>query len=309
MKVSLVCAIWVWWALVVVPALVRPIIIEEKGSLRYNTVTFDLAEADEYSSSMTSLRNQLKDTTPVCQIPITRKTAADSLLFVLVDLTTTTSKTLTLAIDVTNVYVVAYRDKYQNKDRANFLLDASSVARKNLFTGAAVRNITFGGSYSSLEGAAKQTRANIELGVSKLEYAIESVYGKQTINGQLEAKFLLIAIQMVSEAARFKYIENEVVNSGLWGSFKPDPKMLSLENNWGTISEAIHKSAPTCTTISPPLTLTNPNNAQWKVGKVSDIRPDMGILKFKDTKLTRSTSHLGHIVWSIVPEDDGVIPI
>lgn len=302
MKVLLVMATWLCCAIIVFPALVTPSssTTEQQqtgtNTLRYNTVTFDLAQSDTYSKFIADLQTELFSGTTACQIPVTRATATTSndQRFVLVDLETPSQKTITLAIDVTDVYVVAYRDKFkekdgQMKDRANFLQDASTVAKENLFHGATVRNLAFKGTYTSLENAANQRREAIELGVDKLEFAIESVYGKTSTSQRNEAKFLLIAIQMVSEAARFKYIESKVNQSALdYESFLPDPKMLLLETNWGKISQEIHESAgakPACMNLSPPIPLKKPNGDPWTVDKVDTIRPEMGILKFKDAKL------------------------
>lgn len=314
MKSFLVIATWVCWAIIVLPAaFVRPSsTIEQTGALRYTTVALDLAEPETYASFMASLRAQLTGTME-CHIPVTRAKAADAQRFVLVDLKTSSDKIVTLAIDVTSVYIVAYRDTTSDKkDRANFLSDAPTVAKKNLFKGATVRNIPFGGNYIALEKAAGQGRNSIELGLAKLEFAIESIYGKKTIDGKLEAKFLLIAIQMVSEAARFHYIETKVTESGSHGSFKPDPKVINLENNWGKISDEIHKSVTSkppanCTNISPAINLINADGTQWKVDKIATIKPDLGILKFKDAKIIRIVSHFTRFVRSIIVdgEEDG----
>nr|QXF31168.1 ribosome inactivating protein [Bougainvillea glabra] len=271
-----------WWAIIVEIVLVKPSIIttKETTSLGYKTVSFNLGEADKYSTVIQDLRDALANGAPVCYFPVTAKTIADDKRFVLVDLTTTSRKTITLAIDVTDVYVVGYLDLYMDKDRAVFLAEVPSVATRHLFPGVTNREmLTFSGHYKTLQEAAKVNRENLELGVNKLGFAIESIYGK-ALNGKDIARFFLIVIQMMSEAARFKYIENEVVNNGLYGSFTPNPKVLELENSWGPISDAIHKSYPQCTTINPALKLRTPSNDPWVVDKVSEIRPDMGILKF-----------------------------
>nr|ABI64066.1 ribosome inactivating protein [Bougainvillea spectabilis] len=289
-----------WWAIIVEIVLAKPSIIttKETASLGYKTVSFNLGEAEEYSTVIQELRNALANGAPVCNFPVTAKTIANDKRFVLVDLTTTSMKTITLAIDVTDVYVVGYRDLYNNKDRAVFLAEVPSVAIHDLFPGVTNREmLTFSGHYQKLQEAAKVNRENLELGVNKLGFAIESIYGK-ALNGKDIARFFLIAIQMMSEAARFKYIENEVSN-GLYGSFTPNPKVLNLENNWGDISDAIHKSSPKCTTINPALQSKTPSNDPWVVHEVSEIRPDLGILKFKSSKLTQFIT----IIRSIVVEE------
>ncbi|CAK7340065.1 unnamed protein product [Dovyalis caffra] len=283
MKAFFQIAIWVWWTVMIVPALVCQSAIEETKALSYSRVTFNFegATTKTYSDFMTSLRNQLKSGS-VQGLPVTRKTVKDTERYLLAELKINNQNSVTLAIDVTDLYVVAYLDKYQGKDRVNFLRDAPKVARDNLVDkGATVRNIGFGGSYRELEGAATG-RQNIELGVTKLQYAVQSVSGKApaSLTKQIEGKFFIISIQMISEAARFEYILKKVLEKGIDGSYKPDPKTLNLENNWGKISEAIHKSS-SAGIISPALQLIDANNKPWTINNVKEIAPDIGLLKFK----------------------------
>nr|AJS14603.1 bouganin [Bougainvillea spectabilis] len=225
-----------WWAIIVEAVLV-------KTSLGYKTLSFDLGDAEEYSIVVQSLRIVLAKGTVVCQFPVTSQSIADDLRFVLVDLTTSSKKTVKVAIDVTDVYVVGYQDKLDGKDRAVFLKDVPSVATRDLFPGVTTRiTLPFDGTYGGLQANAGVARENLDLGVNNLGFAIEAIQGK-ALNNRNIARFFLIAIQMMSEAARFIYIQNEVVNNGLYGSFKPNAKVLNLENNWGAISEAIHKSS------------------------------------------------------------------
>ncbi|CAK7324457.1 unnamed protein product [Dovyalis caffra] len=196
MKALLLITIWVWLTVMIMPALVCPSVIEEPKTLRYNTVTFNFEDAteDSYSEFVKSLRTAVKSK-EAFGLPVTAKTVPDSQRFVLVDLKTENDKNITLAIDVTNMYVVGYRDEYNGKFRANFLADASDFAKKNLFTEAKeVRVTKFTGGYPDLERYAKTGRENIELGVYKLEQAIESVYGK-SVGEQIEAKFFIVSIQ------------------------------------------------------------------------------------------------------------------
>ncbi|CAK7352001.1 unnamed protein product [Dovyalis caffra] len=270
----------VWWIVVIVAALVCPLVIQKTKTLRYNTVTFNFEGATEasYSAFVNSLRNEVKSKV-VQGLPVTAKTVPDSKRYVLVDLKIDSQKFITLAIDVTSMYVVGYRDSYAQKDRANFLADAPEVAKKNLFKEAKeVRVTKFTGSYPDLERYAKTGRENIELGVYKLEQAIESVYGK-SVGEQIEAKFFIISIQMVSEAARFEYILKKVLEGGIYGSYKPDPKAISLETSWDKISKAI-QTADASGKFSSPIILKDVAGKTWTVNQVSDIAKDMGLLKF-----------------------------
>ncbi|CAK7352013.1 unnamed protein product [Dovyalis caffra] len=286
MKALLRITIWVCLTVMIMPALVCPSVIEEPKTLRYNTVTFNFEDAteDSYSDFVKSLRNAVKSK-EAFGLPVTAKTVPDSKRFVLVDLKTESDKTITLAIDVTNMYVVGYRDEYNGKVRATFLADASDFAKKNLFTEAKeVRVTKFTGGYPDLERYAKTGRENIELGVYKLEQAIESVYGK-SVGEQIEAKFFIVSIQMVSEAARFQYLLNKVLEGGIYGSYKPDPKAISLENNWDKISKAIQTANASGNFVSPnnSVSLKDAKGNTWVVTQVSQIKNDMGLLKFLET--------------------------
>ncbi|CAK7340041.1 unnamed protein product, partial [Dovyalis caffra] len=55
--------------------------------------------------------------------------------------------------------------------------------------------------YGGIEGK-PNTRLKLELGIERLKFAILSVFGKQQIKENLEAKLLLLSVQMVSEATR-----------------------------------------------------------------------------------------------------------
>ncbi|KAK1405725.1 hypothetical protein POM88_005330 [Heracleum sosnowskyi] len=72
-----------------------------------------------------------------------------------------------------------------------------------------VRTTKFGGGYTSLERDADVSGLDQQLGIPNFDGAIRSMYGRQEneLNqGNGEAKFLLIAVQMVAEATRFQFI-------------------------------------------------------------------------------------------------------
>ncbi|CAK7351997.1 unnamed protein product [Dovyalis caffra] len=306
----------VWWIVVIVASLVCPLVIHKTKTLRFNTVTFDFETATplvientnalrynpvtfnfegateaSYSEFVNSLRNEVQSKV-VQGLPVTAKTVPDSKRYILVDLEIDSQKFITLAIDVIDMYLVGYRDKYNGKDRANFLKDAPKVARDNLFKEATkakqVRNTTFNGTYTDLERFAKSGREKIELGIRKLQKAIDEFYGKsdeeKKSQANSEAKFFIISIQMVSEAARFQYILNKVLEGGIYGSYKPDFKATSLETSWDKISKAIQNADAASGEFRPPtssVSLQDEKGKAWIVKKVSDIKSDMGLLKGK----------------------------
>ncbi|KAK9749779.1 hypothetical protein RND81_02G149400 [Saponaria officinalis] len=92
----------------------------------------------------------------------------------------------------------------------------------------------------SLEIAGMTTVKKAGLGVTKLLSYMGAVTGRAR-HVTDEATFLLVALQMVSEAARFQYIENLVLTNFPNG-FTPEDKVIILEKNWGTISKNIKDS-------------------------------------------------------------------
>nr|CAK22417.1 ribosome-inactivating protein [Beta vulgaris] len=307
---ALTAARWIQWCIIMVVVIV-PITAtttedEAVGKkLSYTTVTFELKYGVEplkgYSSFLTRLRNAVEAPTRACGLQFTRKVPLTGKQYVLVDLKFSNTQWVTLGIDAKDLYVWAYQDnvKYNGKFRANFLGDAPQSAKNSLFPGSTKRTTRFGGNYNSLEPAAGVTRNNIVLGTQNLDGAIKRVYGKQegVLNqGKDEAKFFLIAIQMVAEAARFKFMEQGIVKGDKTTAFKA--KMVAFQNDWDPISQAIHRAeaaARKCTTISPTLVISNTGYRQ-EVNRVDAVKNDMGLLKYKS---------IGSSVVNSILADDG----
>nr|P85101.1 RecName: Full=Ribosome-inactivating protein lychnin [Silene chalcedonica]2G5X_A Chain A, Ribosome-inactivating protein [Silene chalcedonica] len=206
------------------------------------------SDSAKYSSFLDSLREEFGRGTPkVCNIPVTKKANNDK--FVLVNLVLPFNRnTITLAFRASDAYLVGFqdRDSKTNKLRANFFSDeyrALSGKYKSIFTDAEVLApaLPCASTYTDLQNKAGVSREKLSLGVSSLQTAFTAVYGK-VFTGKNVAKFALISIQMVAEAARFKYIEDQVINRGMYSSFEAGARITLLENNWSKISEQYHKS-------------------------------------------------------------------
>lgn len=273
--------------------------VENVGrQLRFGTVTFDLSTGvSGYSSFLTRLRNKLEAPTRACGIQSTRNTPIPGQEYVLVQLKISNTQWVTLGINTTDIYVYAYQDnvKYNGQFRATFLKGSPEATYKSLFQGSTQRTTRFNGNYDKLESAAQVKRRNLALGVENLRAAIINVYGKQETEldkGPAEAKFFLLAIQMVSEAARFKFMEQGIVAGNKTVAFKN--KMVAFQNDWSAISNAIHNaelSTRKCTTISPTLVISNIDYRQ-EVTKVDQIKSDMGILLHKEAGLSVEMSSI-----------------
>ncbi|KAH9612517.1 hypothetical protein KSS87_005417, partial [Heliosperma pusillum] len=174
---------------------------------------------------------------------------------------TVSTGTVSLGLKYSDLYVVALLAKNdKNVNRAYYFNGEITSAQLDVLfqeaKGAAnQQKITeYGENYASLEKAAKVDRKKAGLGIGKLVTYIGDVNGKAR-QVQAEAKFMMVAIQMVSEAARFKYIEKMVL-SNFPNGFTPDDKVLILERNWDRISEAIKGSKNGV--FTPSLVLKSP---------------------------------------------------
>ncbi|KAJ0968513.1 hypothetical protein J5N97_025430 [Dioscorea zingiberensis] len=129
---------------------------------------------------------------------------SDSQRFVLVELMTNRDEhTITLAIDVVNVYVVAY----QAGDNSFFLSDAPDGVDRYLFTGTTQSTLPFNGSYTDLElKAGNIIRDKIPLGTEELIQAVWSLRYSTSSSTRTQARSLIVIIQMIAEAARFNPI-------------------------------------------------------------------------------------------------------
>ncbi|XP_048495865.1 antiviral protein MAP-like [Beta vulgaris subsp. vulgaris] len=265
------------------------------SALAYPTETYDLNSGTKaYSQFLTNLRTRL-EATKACNIRVTQATLPADAEYVYVNLKVTAAQWVTLAIRVDNVYLVAYRVGGQTKGTFFNELDVRSARSKLFDKNDNQPTLQYDSNYNSIQ-AVGGSRKDLALGIQELRKKIVAFYDHRTpVSAAEVARFLLMSIQMVSEAARFKYIETLVVNSGSSKAFKPDDKMIDLETNWGKISKAVHQSneqVPNkCVTISPPIVIAG---KKWNL--VSDVKIDVILLKYKSNDANSCTS--GHQLFS-----------
>ncbi|KAL9244230.1 hypothetical protein vseg_018031 [Gypsophila vaccaria] len=246
-------------------------------------ITLDLRETSKqaYSDFLTGIRNNVEDKNLKyggTDIPVI---GAPTQTYLRINLLTTVGN-VSLGLLRSDIYVMAYMAKNdQQRDRVySFGEKISPSELDKLFPeakGAAnQQKITeYGESYASLEAAGITKVKKAGLGVSKIISYIRAVSGqaRQVPN---EAKFLLVALQMVSEASRFGYIENMVLNHFPSG-FTPDDKVIILEKNWGTISQNIKASEKGV--FRPPIVYTDSAvTTTWRVTKVNEL--NVRLLKY-----------------------------
>lgn len=246
-----------------------------------------------YSKFIGDLRNILKDPKrSYFGIPMIR--LYPRLQYMYVELEAAAGYAITLAIRMDDLYVVGYAYRYKGRElRARFLqLETTEIQAevdKKLFPDATNKDkdIGYEGNYDKLQATAKTNRQSLDLGNQALETYIEEItykdYNKVDEFKRTEARLLLVVIQMVSEAIRFKYIEDKIKENFSKG-YAPDPRALDLEKNWEKLTKVITVANPQTGEIPKKeldnLKLSNPNGTPQNIKNVYDIIGDMGLLKY-----------------------------
>ncbi|KAL9235079.1 hypothetical protein vseg_009875 [Gypsophila vaccaria] len=259
-------------------------IILQSSALRAATIQLDLTSRnkDDYKNFLSDIRKNVKDPSLKyggTDIPVIGKPSGT---FLRINLKYSSTGTVSLGLLRNDLYVVAYLAKDEK---------AKSVAYsfKNVITTGQLdalfpeakgktnqKTITeYDESYKSLEKAAKQSRKQAGLGIEKLVKYIQQVDGKAR-KVQNEATFIMVAIQMVSEATRFVYIENLVRNTFPKG-FTPDDRVIIFERNWKRASEAIKGS--TNGAFATTLVLTS-EGITTEIRANNAAQLEMGLLKY-----------------------------
>ncbi|XP_028085351.1 nigrin b-like [Camellia sinensis] len=203
----------------------------------YPSISFNVVGATEasYRDFLGALREIVsRGTQTVNGLPVL-KTAGNVLdrdRFVLVNLINI--NTVTLGIDVVNLYVVAFSSA---NSQSFFFKDATTLQLNNLFVGTKQTKLTYTSNYDSLEQQSK-ARDKLPLGPTPLADAITRLW-----YGGSVAEPVLVVIQMVSEAARFKRIEEQVRKSITdRNTFTPKGLIVSMENEWSSMSKQVQLS-------------------------------------------------------------------
>ncbi|NNN29166.1 hypothetical protein HLK59_02130 [Streptomyces sp. S3(2020)] len=97
------------------------------------------------------------------------------------------------------------------------------------------RTTSYNGSYLQLERRVGD-RANIPLSPNTVRQAVRDLSRSASSEAQ-EARGLIVLIQTISEAARFRPIEEMFRNTYTTEAVLPPPHILALENSWASMSE------------------------------------------------------------------------
>lgn len=244
----------------------------------------------EYEAFLAWLRESLGSAEHIWTLPVLRSRGSVPLSqrFVLVDITNYAGETATLAVDVTNVYIVGYRvGNHSFFTRPED--DDTREAINRLFEGTERHTFTFTGSYVDLERAAGGRegtirRDTIGLGTGALDAAVTTMnlYANNPTPTILHsvARGLIVCIQMISEAARFRYIEFEM-KSRIRRNIdsEPDPSIIELENSWSALSDQIQMSH-TDGVFQSSIQLQRRNYSRFHVSDVQTVLPFISLLLF-----------------------------
>ncbi|XP_027352168.1 abrin-a-like [Abrus precatorius] len=278
----------------------NPLVATTEDPIKFTT---EGATSKSYKQFIDALRERLTGGL-IHDIPVLRDptTVEERHRYITVELSNSDTESIEVGIDVTNAYVVAYRAGTQSY----FLHDAPASASDYLFTDTDHYSLPFNGTYGDLVRWAHQNRTQIPLGLRALTHAISFLRSGGDDNEE-KARTLIVIIQMVSEAARFRYISNRVRVSIRTGTaFQPDPAMLSLENRWDRLSGAVQQA--TQDTFPNEVTLTNIHNEPVIVNSLS--HPTVAVLAlilFVCNPLNANQSPL--LIRSIVENSDTCVPI
>ncbi|XP_057964302.1 ricin-like [Malania oleifera] len=220
--------------------------------LDYPTVTFTtsgIVEKNDYRQFLKSIRDRVVNPDDRRHgIPVLRNpdTVLDNQRFLLVELSNNAEDVVTLAIDVTNMYVVGYRVGGESF----FFRDAPEAAFANLFTGTNHHTLTYRSNYVDLLGVAGlRDLDNLDpgLGIQPLDLAINTLFHRSSAGGDQRdvARSLLICILMISEAVRFRYVEQQVtqvIRPEGQGTVVPNGAVVRLVRRWERLSRSIQQS-------------------------------------------------------------------
>ncbi|XP_062086590.1 ribosome-inactivating protein gelonin-like [Humulus lupulus] len=249
-------------------------------SVSYNTVSFN-TEIDltvsSYQRFIQALRAELYGGTEEHGIAVlrTKSDAVRDKQFVYVNLHNP-SVSITFAVLTLNTYVVAYQVDGEEK-RCYFFKEAPTDSKTSLFPQSPEKkriDVELSTNYNSL---GTKLREETNLGFKPLNESLEKFKSFDS-NKPTEdlRRSLLIVIQMVSEAARFKYIQQKLEFHGFQSEFPPKGDIISYEKNWSALSIAIQKSKDG--KFPETITLQNEDYSQRKVSTVAEVKDDMKLL-------------------------------
>ncbi|KAL4302223.1 hypothetical protein GQ457_10G029110 [Hibiscus cannabinus] len=158
-------------------------------------------------------------------------------------------QSVTIALDVTDVYVLGYQRG--TGTRSHFFRGVSEAVRGVAFPNTQGQPLPFTENYVDLQrNAGVSERSEIPLGIDELRRHIQNMNDLEPSgpNAGPLARALLVCIQMISEAARSRFIEQEIAavaqrgEGGYYEMLYPDGLMIAIQNSWHKISAAVQSA-------------------------------------------------------------------
>ncbi|XP_062076288.1 nigrin b-like [Humulus lupulus] len=278
MMMTMVVATWIWWSSMSAFGWAREVPLRASYStVRFNT-TFEDASGGFYRMFMQSLRSDLSSGTDSHDIPVLRSkdAAVGNNQFVYVQLFNP-SISITFAVYALNSYVVAYQ--VDASGRCYFFKEAPPKSQSLLFNQCTTKvSVNLETNYVKLGG-----REKTRLGFKALDKSLEvfkNFNSKEPTD--VLCQNLLVVIQMVAEAARFKNIQQLMEWKGFESGFLPGGYIISYENKWEDLSKAIQQSKNG--KFATPIQLLNEDYTPRNVSTVAEVQKDMGLLLNVATK-------------------------
>ncbi|KAL5702995.1 hypothetical protein ACHQM5_028142 [Ranunculus cassubicifolius] len=245
----------------------------------YNTVNFITTDVSVgyYQSFMQLLRRELSSGTFSYDIPVLRTTSAavgdKQFVYVKLSNPSEVKNNITFAIHTLNSYVVAYQVDAER--RCYFFKEAPPNSKTLLFNQSTRKvDVNLSTNYVNL-GDREKTR----LGFKPLDQSLEAFRRFDSKNPTDELRRnLLVVIQMVAEAARFKYIQLQLERKGIDSDFLPKGDIISYENKWEDLSKAIQGAKNG--KFTAPVQLQNEDYTPRPVSTVAEVKNDMGLLLY-----------------------------
>lgn len=146
---------------------------------------------------------------------------------------TSTPSQIRVLIRASDLFVVGWLNQNEN------IYNRLEAGTPPLGTDVTARDTPFNGSYIDLERRAGD-RANIPLSPNSARQAVRDLSRSGSSAAQ-QARGLIVLIQAISEAARFRPIENLFRNTYTTEAALPEGHILDLENSWDPMSEIANR--------------------------------------------------------------------
>nr|P84530.2 RecName: Full=Ribosome-inactivating protein luffaculin 1; AltName: Full=rRNA N-glycosidase [Luffa acutangula]2OQA_A Chain A, Luffaculin 1 [Luffa acutangula]2OQA_B Chain B, Luffaculin 1 [Luffa acutangula] len=226
-------------------------------------VSFSLSgsSSTSYSKFIGALRKALPSNGTVYNITLLLSSASGASRYTLMKLSNYDGKAITVAIDVTNVYIMGY---LVNSTSYFFNESDAKLASQYVFAGSTIVTLPYSGNYEKLQTAAGKIREKIPLGFPALDSAITTLFH---YDSTAAAAAFLVIIQTTAESSRFKYIEGQIIMR-ISKNGVPSLATISLENEWSALSKQIQLAQTNNGTFKTPVVIMDAGGQRVEIGNV-----------------------------------------